>query len=121
VTTTPGADKRRTSHRNTTDRVALAAVTVIAVLAACLATSLTPGGWLNPPLTWACAYTTAVLGVARAAHLPAGRTLVASGLMLATTITLLLTALKAVIDQALTLLAQLNARGLAALNKEATT
>lgn len=104
-----------------TDRFTLAAVTVAAVLAATSAAVTIPG-WILPGfLTWAIVYTGTVLGVARLANLPAGRVLVASTLMLATALALLLTAVRAVLDQALTLLAQVTTSGLAALNKEAQT
>lgn len=102
-----------------TDRFTLTAITVVAVLAASLTTSVTPGWLVNPLLTWAITYTTAVLGTARVAHLHPGRTLVASGLLLAHTLALILTTMRAAIDAALTLLAQVNARGIDAL-KEAT-
>lgn len=104
-----------------TDRFTLAAITVVAVLAATTAAVTLPAWILPGLLTWAIVYVGTVLGVARLAELPAGRVLVASALMLATTAALLLTAARAVLDQALTLLAQVNARGLAALNKEAQT
>jgi hypothetical protein len=101
-----------------TGRFTLAAVTVAAVLAATTAAVTIPGWVLPCLLTWCVVYVTAVMGAARLAHLPAGRVLVASALMLATTAGLLLTALRAVIDQALHLLQEINTRGLAALSKE---
>lgn len=101
------------------DRFTLAAVTVAAVLAATVAAVALPAWILPGVLTWAVVYTSTVMGVAHLAGLPAGRVLVASTLMLATTAAILLTLLRDLLNGLLTAFAQLNARGLASLAKEA--
>jgi len=102
------------------DRFTLAAITVTAVLAATIAAVQLPE-WILPGfLTWAVVYVGAVLGTAHLVGMPAGRVLVASTLMLATTAALLLTLARDLLDAAIRAFAQLNARGLASLAKEAT-
>jgi hypothetical protein len=104
------------NRQQPTDRYTLAAIVVAAVLAASLAATwipanLTPG----PLLTWATVYTSAVMGLAKAVHLPPARTLFAAGLLTAAALHLTLTGLRNALDQALTGLAYLQNTGLAKL------
>lgn len=74
-----------------TDRFTLAAITAAAVLAAFLTTTWIPTTYTpGPLLTWAVTYTSTLTSLAAATHLPVGRTLVASTLMVATALDLLL-------------------------------
>lgn len=101
----------------TDDRFTLAAIVVAAVLAASLAaTTLPTASHLpGPILTWAIVYTATVAGLARTAHLPVARTLVAALLLVATALHLALTGLRAGIDAALHLLNTAHNRGLTLL------
>lgn len=101
------------------DRFTLAAVTVVAVLVATTAAVEIPGWILPGLLTWAVVYVGAVMGTAHLAGLPAGRVLIASTLMLATTAAILLTIARDLINGLLTAFAQLNDRGLTLLTEGA--
>ncbi|MET8694728.1 hypothetical protein ABZV65_19545 [Streptomyces bauhiniae] len=98
-----------------TDRFTLAAIVVAAVLAASLATTWTPAAVASPPLTWATVYTAAVMGLAKATHLPPARTLFAATLLIAVALQVALTGVRHAIDQAITGLAYLQAAGTAKL------
>lgn len=95
-----------------TDRYTLAAIVVAAVLAASLATTYLPTP-INPAplLTWASIYTSAVMGLAKATHLPPARTLFAAALLTAAALHLALTGLRHALDQAITGLALLHTAG----------
>lgn len=96
-----------------TDRFSLAAITVAAVLAAFLTATWIPGEFTpGPVLTWAVTYTGTTSGLAVAARLPVGRTLVASGLLVAAGLALVLTALRQAIDGLLTALERARTAGI---------
>lgn len=98
------------------DRFTLAAITVAAVLAAFttatwIPTQFTPG----PVLTWAVTYTGTVSGIAAIARMPVGRALVASTLLAAAGLALLLTGLRQAIDGLLLALDRARTAGIAHL------
>lgn len=96
-----------------TDRFTLAAITAAAVLAAFLAATWIPVQFTpGPVLTWAVTYTGATSGLAAASRLPVGRTLVASGLLVAAGVALVLMGLRQAIDGLLTALERARTAGI---------
>ncbi|RPE39777.1 hypothetical protein EDD90_2795 [Streptomyces sp. Ag109_O5-1] len=106
--------------RSTDDRFTLAAITTAAVLAAFLtahAVACIPAEVAPPAvLAWATTYTAAVLGLARAVHLPPARTLVAATLLVAATARLVLVGIGHAVDGLLVVLAKISDVGLTMLN-----
>jgi hypothetical protein len=104
----------------TVDRFTLSAVTVCAVLAACVAATWIPGAYTpGPVLTWACAYTAAVLGLARVVGLPPARTLYAATLLVVAAVRVVLVGVRHVVDGLLGVLARLAVAGTAGLSQKA--
>lgn len=104
------------NKQQSADRYTLAAIVVAAVLAASLAATWIPTPYTpGPLLTWASIYTGAVMGLAKAVHLPPARTLFAATLLSTAALYLALTGIRHAIDQALTVLALLHTVGTAKL------
>lgn len=104
----------------TAARFTLAAIATSAVLAACLATAWLPATiGPGPLLTWAITYTAAVMGLAKAVHLPPARALAAATMLLAAAALAALTLLRNTLDALLPVLTRALASGTALLAKEA--